>query len=170
MRSLVPILAGALVLAGCGSAPRDGTLRVTNAWVRLPALATNPGAAYFIVHGGREADTLERISSPRATRIDLHGPGMRPLGPQPVAAGGELVFAPAVNHAMMFWNAGPPNAMERVPLTFHFRSGRNVTVRALAVPLGMPDPTFVDSLEPRDEGCVEGVRREGNAFVATNCG
>ena len=137
MRSFVPILAGALALGACSGAPRDETLRVGEAWVRLPAFATGPGAAYFIVQGGPESDTLERISSPRASRIDLHGPGMRPLGPQTVPARGALAFAPAGRHGMVFWNTGPANAMERVPLTFHFSSGRNVTVRAVAVPPGM---------------------------------
>ena len=169
MRSFVPILAGLLALSACDSGPRDDDLRVTNAWVRLPAFANSPGAAYFIVHGGPSADTLERISSPEASRIDLHGPGMRPLGPQAVPARGEVTFAPAGSRGMVFWNSGPPRAMERVPLTFHFRSGRSVTVRAPAVPLGMPEPTFVDSLQQEKE-CVSGVRREGGTLIATNCG
>ena len=169
MRSLVPILAGALALTACGSEPREAPLQVTHAWVRLPAFATSPGAAYFTVHGGPEADTLERISSPNAARIDLHGPGMRPLGPQAVPAGGELVFAPAGRHAMLFWNGAPAVSRERVPLTLHFRSGRDVTVRAVAVPLGMADPEFVDGGEQGGE-CVEDVRQDANRIVATNCG
>lgn len=169
MRSLVPILASALALAACGSTPGNEGLRVTDAWVRLPAFANSPGAAYFIVHGGQSADTLERITGPSASRIDLHGPGMRPLGPQDVAAGGELAFAPAGRHAMIFWSAGPPDPLTPVRLTLHFRSGRSVTVRAVAVAVGDPAPNFVDSIG-REKECVSGVRREGNTLVGTNCG
>ena len=169
MKRAVPMLTAALALGACGIPPSRETPRVENVWVRLPAFATSPGAAYFIIRGGRSADTLERISSPSASRIHLHGPGMRALSPQNVPAGGELVFAPAGSHAMVFWRNGPPRAMTRFPVTFHFRSGRNVSVGALAVPLGMPAPTFVDPSE-REKECVSGVRREGDAIIATNCG
>lgn len=168
MKRGVPILIMALALAGCGTKHGSDAVQVQNVWVRMPSNPDGPGAAYFIVRGGARADSLVRISSTRARRIDLHGPGMRPLGPQPVPPGGELVFAPAGNHAMVFWSERPGYG-ERVPLTFHFGSGRNLTVRALPVPVGMPDPTFVDPAELNRE-CVSGVRREGNGFVASSCG
>ena len=169
MRNAVPILAALLVLAGCGIERRPDTPVVTNVWVRLPARPEGPGAAYFIVRGGARDTRLESVSSPNAARIEFHGPGMRPIGAQPVPAGGELAFSPGDRHAMVFWNGRPPRVNERMPLTFHFSSERSVTVRAVVIDPGMPIPTFVDRL-PAPKECVSGVRQEGNSFVSSNCG
>ena len=169
MRNAVPILAALLVLAGCGFERGSDTPVVENVWIRLPARPNGPGAAYFIVRGGGRDTRLERVSSPDAARIEFHGPGMRPVGAQPVAAGGELAFSPGDRHAMVFWNGQPPQVGARMPLTFHFSSERSVTVRALVMAPGMPAPNFVERL-PAPKDCVSGTRPEGNGLVSSNCG
>lgn len=168
MKRAVPMLIMALALGGCSGQPRSEAVRVENVWVRMPSNPDGPGAAYFIVRGGARPDSLVRISSRNARRIDLHGPGMRPLGAQPVPSGGDLIFTPAGNHAMVFWKERPSSG-EVVSLTFHFSSGRNISLGAPLMPLGAPEPTFVDRSD-NERDCVSGVRQVGNTFVATNCG
>ena len=68
MRSFVVAVMAAVTLAGCEQAQ----LGVEDAWVRLPAVSSRPGAAYFTVKGGSEATSLLGVSSPAAVRTELH--------------------------------------------------------------------------------------------------
>ncbi len=130
MKSVVLILAMTLALAGCRNPPRSEAPQVADAWVRLPAVPGHPAAAYFTVRGGASEARLARVSSPQVERIELHGPGMRPLGPQTVPAGGELVFAPGGRHAMLFDIDPSVRVGGRVRLTFSFEAEPPVTVEA----------------------------------------
>ena len=65
MRGISGIVAAALLLAGCG---KPAELGADKGWVRLPAVAGRPGAAYFTIHGGAQADTLLAVSTPAALR------------------------------------------------------------------------------------------------------
>src|SRR5438309_4100444 len=70
----VAAAAGALLLAGCGpgQAKKDRAITVERPWVRLPAVAGEPGAAYFRLTGGAEGTSLVGVSSPLVKRIELH--------------------------------------------------------------------------------------------------
>jgi hypothetical protein len=59
--------------------------------------------------------------------------------------------------------------MNHIPLTFHFNPGPDVTVRAVYVPAGFPEPEFVDSF-PDQKECRPGMRQDGERLIATNCG
>lgn len=145
MRGLLGVVALALV-AGCHQAPAE--LGVDGAWVRLPGVIENPGAAYFAIHGGDKPVTLVKVSAPFAVRTELHesmkGAGgmmsMKPLGEVAVPARGEVDFAPGGKHVMLFDVSPRLQPGERVPLTLSFADGRTIEVKAVVVGAGDPEP------------------------------
>lgn len=118
-------------------AAASGQAEVRQAWARLPVLADRPGAAYFTLVGGKEADRLIAISSPRVERIELHEGGshggmatMRPIDSVAVGVGEQVAFAPGGRHAMLFGIDPALQAGQRLPLTFRFASGLEVGAEA----------------------------------------
>lgn len=144
MRAFPGIVAAALLLAGCG---KPAELGASNAWVRLPAVAGRPGAAYFTLQGGAQADTLLAVSTPAALRAELHETldhqgmkSMRPAGDVAVPAGGKVEFAPGGRHVMLF-DLGPNvKPGTRVPLALAFAGGKRLEVQAQVVGAGDPPP------------------------------
>jgi copper(I)-binding protein len=144
MRGFPGIVAAALLLAGCG---KPAELSVDKGWVRLPAVAGRPGAAYFTVHGGAQADTLLGVSTPAALRAELHETmdqagvkSMQPARDLPVPAKGVLAFAPGGRHVMLF-DLGPGvKPGTRVPLALAFAGGKTLEVQAQVVGAGDPPP------------------------------
>ncbi|TPG22333.1 copper chaperone PCu(A)C [Sphingomonas koreensis] len=133
-----------LSLASCGGPKR---ISVDHAWVRLPAVAGHPGAAYFTLHGGPVATTLLSVSSPVAIRAEMHETkqvnGMSTMAPLPsvaLPARGAVSFAPAGKHVMLF-NLNPvvkPGGT--VPLLFVFADGEQIEQAADAVAANAPAP------------------------------
>jgi copper(I)-binding protein len=126
----------ALLLAGCGERKPDG-IAVSKAWVRLPAVKGEAGAAYFTIEGGAEGTRLTGISSPMASRIELHESmehggmsAMRALKAVEFDYRRRIQFAPGGKHAMLFGinKAVKPGAS--IPLTFAFDTAPPVTVDA----------------------------------------
>jgi periplasmic copper chaperone A len=115
--------------------------------VRLPAVAGRPGAAYFTIRGGAQADTLLAISTPAALRAELHETmdragvkSMQPTRDLPVPAKGQLEFAPGGRHVMLF-DLGPAvKPGTRIPLALAFASGKKLEVQAQVVGAGDPPP------------------------------
>ena len=144
MRGFPGIVAAALLLAGCG---QPAELGAKDAWVRLPAVAGRPGAAYFTLHGGAQADILLAVSTPAALRSELHETtdqagvkSMNPTRDVPVPAKGTVEFAPGGRHVMLF-DLGPnvkPGG--RIPLALVFASGKKLEVQAQVVGAGDPPP------------------------------
>ncbi len=145
MRVFPGIVATALLLAGCGQPAEPGA---SKAWVRLPAVAGRPGAAYFTIRGGAQADTLLAVSTPAALRAELHETldkgvvkSMQPTRDLPVPANGALEFVPGGRHVMLF-DLGPGvKPGTRVPLALAFASGKKLEVQAQVVGAGDPPPT-----------------------------
>ncbi|MBO9715128.1 copper chaperone PCu(A)C [Sphingomonas sp.] len=155
-------LAAAVLVAACQQAPADPT--VDHAWVRLPAVAGNPGAAYFTLHGGSSAGTLVKVSAPFAVRAEMHETmemdhgamagmdhdamanmgasmtGMQPVKDVALPARGEVKFAPAGRHVMLFDVAPTVKPGAKVPLTLDFADGKKLTVSAMVVGAGDPEP------------------------------
>lgn len=144
---LAPVLApvfAAAVLAGC-SQPKE--LSVTDAWVRLPAVAGRPAAAYFTLHGGAADATLIAVSTDVAIRAELHETRsesgqttMAALPAVPVPARGTVAFAPGGRHVMLF-DLNP--AVKRggtMTLTFTFASGLRIQQDTAVVAAGDPAP------------------------------
>lgn len=132
-------------LSACSPA---GELSAGNAWVRLPAVAGQPGAAYFTVQGGAKADTLLSVSSRAALKAELHESmkgdhgmmSMAPLKDVAVPAGGKLAFAPGGRHVMLFSIGPAVKPGQTVPLELSFASGRTIELDAKVIGAGDPAP------------------------------
>lgn len=114
-------------------------VRVSNAWLRLPAVSGRPGGGFFTIAGGSSADRLLAVGSPAVERIELHETtgqngrmSMRALDSVAVPAGGTVEFAPGGRHLMLFGVQPTVQAGDRVPLLFSFESGAKLTVEAEA--------------------------------------
>lgn len=102
---LLPLL---VLLSACSG--EKAARGVEDGVVRLPAVAGNPGAAYFTLNGGTADETLVDVTSPDAVRTELHESSMdggvmkmrRIEGGIKVAAGGSVHFAPGGKHVMLF--------------------------------------------------------------------
>ncbi len=137
-------LAGLVAVLGLGAcSPQADGVKVDGAWIRLPAVAGQPGAAYFTLHGGREAETLVSVSTRAADKAEIHestkdGAGMAKmtqLASLDLPVGSEVKFAPGGKHVMLFGLVPNVHAGEKVPLTLHFASGHEATAVAdVAVP------------------------------------
>lgn len=137
-----------VTMAALSACAPKGELSASNAWIRLPAVAGQPGAAYFTVQGGATADTLLAVSSRAALKAELHESmkgdhgmmAMAPLKDVAVPAGGKLVFAPGGRHVMLFSIGPAVKAGQKVPLALSFASGRTLQVDAQVVGAGDPAP------------------------------
>ncbi|MDH7637175.1 copper chaperone PCu(A)C [Sphingomonas oryzagri] len=135
-----------LALAGCH---HEAKLSADQAWVRLPAVAGNPGAGYLTIHGGPQPTRLLAVESPAAGSTELHesmkmGPGgmtgMQRLDGLDVPANGTVRFAPGGNHVMMFGLGAALKAGDTIPLSIRFEKGQPLTVEAKVVGAGDAAP------------------------------
>lgn len=133
MRSFVVAVMAAVTLAGCEQAQ----LGVDDAWVRLPAVSSRPGAAYFTVKGGADATSLLGVSSPAAVRTELHEMKheggmmtMSPLKDVAIPAGSTVKFEPGGKHVMLFDISPEVRAGGKIPLRLAFANGRTIEVEA----------------------------------------
>ncbi len=146
MRTIWTLIPALMLVAGCNEAPRATTVEA--AWVRLPAVAGNPGAAYFTLNGGPSADRLMSVSSPLAIRAEMHDmamkDGMMAMTPLDagveVTAGAKLSFAPGGKHVMLFDISPKVSAGKTIPLTLRFASGATLDATAKAVAPGDEAP------------------------------
>ena len=135
-----------LLLAACGSSNSEP--KVSRAWVRLPAVAGQPAAAYFTMAAGKRAQRLVRIESALVQRIELHesmtGAGgmarMAPLAAVDVPAGGSIEFAPGARHAMLMGFDPAVTPGTAIPLRFGFASGKTAEAEAKTVAAGEDAP------------------------------
>ena len=130
-------LGGTMLLAGCHRPPPDGTVRVGEVWVRLPAAKKRPGGAYFRMEAGSEGTRLIGISSPSVRWIELHETSMSGKMAKmkrhkeiEFPSRGELVFEPGGRHAMLFGISPQVKVGDRIPLTFSFNVAPPITVEA----------------------------------------
>ena len=140
---LGPALGLSLILATYGGPDR---VTVDDAWIRLPAVAGRPGAAYFTLEGGPSNATLINVSADIAIRAEMHesmtGAGgmtrMAPLDSVAVPAGKDTVFAPGGRHVMLF-DINPKTKVGRIyNLTLNFSNGARIYAPAMVV--GAADP------------------------------
>jgi copper(I)-binding protein len=145
MRRVMAGLMAAAMLAGCGAKAEP---EVTGAWVRLPAVAGRPGAAYFTLRAGARAMTLLSVRSPAAVRAEVHesmagGAGMttmRPLAQVDVPAGGSVAFAPGGKHVMLFDMNPALKPGGETTLTLAFADGTTLQAKAALKGAGDPAP------------------------------
>lgn len=139
---LAALLMSTLALGSCA---KDEYIYVDKGWVRLPAVPGRPGAAYFTIHGGAQADTLIGVDSPVAIKTEIHDTvseggamKMRPLPRVDVPAKGEVAFAPGGKHVMLFDLRSGLKAGDTVRLNFTFASGLQIYIDAPAQAAGDP--------------------------------
>jgi copper(I)-binding protein len=121
---------------------------VTQAWVRLPAVAGQPAAAYFTLQGGRRDAKLVRIESALAAKTEMHQSmagmqgmtSMVPLDHVDVPAGGAVQFKPGGNHAMLIGLDPQVKPGTAVPLRFGFADGTTAEAEAKSVSAGEDAP------------------------------
>lgn len=130
-------LAGALLAGACNRRPPGHVVTVEEAWVRLPAVKGQPGSAYFKLEAGSEGTRLIGVSSPLASRIELHESRMkngvakmRRQKDVEFPSRGQLVFEPGGRHAMLFGIGKSVKPGDTIPLTFAFNVAPPVTVEA----------------------------------------
>jgi copper(I)-binding protein len=135
-----------LLLAACHG--RNAEPRVTQAWVRLPAVAGQPAAAYFTIHGGRHDEKLIRLESALAAKTEMHQSmkgmqgmtSMAPLAEVDVPAGGTVTFRPGANHAMLIGLDPAVKPGTAVPIRFGFADGTTAEAEAKTVSAGEDAP------------------------------
>ncbi|WP_448501317.1 copper chaperone PCu(A)C [Sphingomonas sp.] len=134
-----------VTLAACQ--PSNGAVTATDAWVRLPAVPQNPGAAYFTLTGGGEDEVLTGVASPIAERTELHESmsaggmmSMRALPNVRVPAREAIAFEPGGRHVMLFDVSPAIRPGAQTTLTLRFESGRSVDVPARVLGAGDAPP------------------------------
>ena len=149
---LVAAMIGGTLTRSAEAAPAAATAaaaapKVSGAWVRLPAVAANPGAAYLVITGGAAADTLVEASSPLAGRVELHSMEMQggimkmsTLDNVAIAPGASVKFAPGGNHLMLFGLLPAAKAGTDMPLALRFAKAGTIMVNARVYAAGSPGP------------------------------
>jgi copper(I)-binding protein len=134
--SLAAACAAAIfLLSGCQGKQREP--KVEEAWVRMPAIKGEPGAAYFRLEGNIEGTRLTSVTSPLIRRIELHETvekngvtRMEKRKEIDFPYRGALEFEPGGRHAMLFGINKAVKPGGTVPLTFSFNTAPPVTVDA----------------------------------------
>jgi len=135
-----------LLLAACHG--RNSEPKVTQAWVRLPAVAGQPAAAYFTIRGGGHDQKLVRLESALAAKAEMHQSmtgmqgmtSMAPLAEVDVPAGGTVAFKPGGNHAMLIGLDPAVKPGTAVPIRLGFSDGTTAEAEAKSVGAGEDAP------------------------------
>lgn len=121
---------------------------VNDAWIRLPAVPGRPAAAYFSIMGMGTADRLVEVSSPLATRAEMHtmsmDAGVMKMLPLPVIdipARGTIAFAPGGRHVMLYTLMPAAKPGSPLPLALRFEKAGTILVNATTIAAGDPAPT-----------------------------
>ena len=117
MKAIFPVLAAALMMAGCSSpetAPKADDnptgLTISNARLILPAVAGNPAAVYFDLKNEgkrsvavRRADVADAKTSAMHDMMEYnHEMTMADMGPLTIPQGQTVKFEPGSKHVMAF--------------------------------------------------------------------
>ncbi len=142
MKSALLLVPAIVALSACQK-PTEVT--VGNAWIRLAAVPANPSAGYFTLNGGAKDAMLTSVSTPAATRSEMHesmkSGGMMSMAPVTsvrLPAGGQVAFAPGGKHVMLYGLKA--QAGGSVPLTFTFADGKTLTAEAKVIGAGDSAP------------------------------
>jgi copper(I)-binding protein len=144
------VISALLALAALAACHQEAKRSAEKAWVRLPAVAGNPGAGYLTIHGGPQPERLLAVESPAAGSTELHesmkmGPGggmtgMQRLDRLDVPVNGMVTFAPNGNHVMMFGLSPSLKPGGTIPLSLRFEKGPPLTIEAKVVGAGDAAP------------------------------
>lgn len=121
-------------------------------WSR-PAAAGGNGVGYLTLVNRGKADTLTRVETPVAQKVEMHassmaGGVMRMSQEQgvPLPAGGQIRFAPGGRHLMLIGLKTSLKSGDRTPATLYFSSGAQLKVEFLvgAAPAAPAMPDHMD--------------------------
>lgn len=140
---ILPLIA----LGACQAEPPKAA-GVDHAWVRLPAVAGRPGAAYFTLHGGATEDRVMSVASPQAVKAEMHdmtmAGGVMKMqaieGGLALPAKGEVAFAPSGKHVMLFDISPKATPGTKMTLTFTLSSGQKLETEADVIAAGGEEP------------------------------
>lgn len=136
------ILAAGLCLiatsAASGPTPPGG-VQVRDAWSRPAAVGTIGAGFFTITNSGPAPETLISVTSPLATRVELHQTSMnggvmsmqRLESGVTLPPGKSVVFAPGGKHLMLFGLKSALKAGGSVPLTLNLASGGRLQAKAV---------------------------------------
>jgi copper(I)-binding protein len=146
MRLPILLLAAFAALAGC-SPEGQSSRSVSNAWIRLPAVAGRPAAGYATISATPDHRALVSVTSPSAGRIEIHETithgtmaGMRKLDRIDMVKEREVAFAPGGRHLMLFDLDPALKAGSKADLVFHYENGGTSTLPARIVGAGDESP------------------------------
>ncbi|MCF1597850.1 copper chaperone PCu(A)C [Streptomyces muensis] len=137
MRRFAPVtavLAGALVLAGCGSedAPGDAKAELSVSGAYMPKPVSDSMAAGFLTvsNKGGTKDELTSVTSDvgEVTAHETVGSSMQEARDLAVPAHGQLVFESGGSHLMFEKLKRKPEEGEKVTVKLHFAESGTVTV------------------------------------------
>ena len=106
-------------------------------------MRSQPGAAYFTLHGGKTDRTLIAVSTDVAIRSELHesmAEAMKPVASVPVPAGSKIAFAPGARHVMLYDLNPTVKPGGKLTLTFTFADGERILQDAAVVDAGAAAP------------------------------
>ncbi|MFD6417792.1 copper chaperone PCu(A)C [Streptomyces sp. NPDC060194] len=144
MRRALPaaaVLAGTLVLAGCGAG--DPELSVGDAFVPAPPTADMAAGFLTVTNDGGSADTLTEVTSDAADSVEIHetvGQTMRQVDSLDVPAGGTLDLDRGGNHLMLIGLDGKPAEGQKITVELHFSKSGTITAE-LPVKAATYNPT-----------------------------
>jgi periplasmic copper chaperone A len=133
------VLMLAVVVAACGGSSSGGSgITVSDAWVRNPAIADEPGAAYLVIqNNGAAEDKLLSAASDVAKLIELHesmeSGGMMQMSPVPnipVPANGKVELKPGGFHMMLMGLTRSLQIGDKVQLVLNFEKAGKIPVTA----------------------------------------
>ncbi len=144
MRLMITLGTAALALSACS---QPAQLYVDKGYVRLPAVAGNPGVAYFTLHGGDTDTRLVSVTAPSVIKTELHESmmsgsmaSMAPVKDVPVSASAELKFAPGGRHVMLFTINPSIKPGGTMTLIFTFANNVKIEYDAPVIAAGDPAP------------------------------
>jgi copper(I)-binding protein len=122
-------------------------ISVQEAWARAPAGKAATSAAYMTVHTSGAADQLVGVSTPVASKAELHETTkedgvmkMRPVTSIAIAPGKPAMLAPGGLHVMLMGLTQPLHVGDSFPLTLRFARAAPVTVSVRVVAPGGMKP------------------------------
>ncbi|KAB2973668.1 MULTISPECIES: copper chaperone PCu(A)C [unclassified Streptomyces] len=127
----VALLAGALLLAGCGSGDDSAAdLSVSGAYMPQPVSDSMAAGFLTVTNAGGTEDELTSVTSDigEVTAHETVDSAMREAKDLTVPAHGTLVFRSGANHLMFEKLKRKPRQGEKVTVQLHFAESGTVTV------------------------------------------
>jgi periplasmic copper chaperone A len=125
------VMAGALVLAGCGSEDSKAEVSVSGAYMPQPVSDSMAAGFLTVTNKGGTKDELTSVTSDvgDVTAHETVDSSMQEAKDLPVPAHGQLVFKSGGNHLMFEKLKRKPMQGETVTVKLHFTESGTVTVK-----------------------------------------